>query len=208
MPPKADAWLARAQELLQGNKGDLIPGATSLLSAVYGVNSPQLKAFTDALAQQAKGASNPGNAAFYQQGYALGTVQNVVAEIRQGLISNIRTQVAGEVFAELIGLAKETLSDNTESSKNVAAVLVAAAFEDVIRRMGAELAGVAGRPKLDSVLTELKAKGVLVGGETGLAQSYLKFRNDSLHADWANVQRSQIESCVAFLESMLLKHFS
>src|ERR1700747_81940 len=45
-------------------------------------------------------------------------------------------------------LSKETLEDDTESVKNVSAVLTAAAFEDLMRRMGSELAGVVGRSLL------------------------------------------------------------
>jgi hypothetical protein len=67
---------------------------------------------------------------------------------------------------------------------------------------------VAGRPSLQEVTTALKGAGVLKGGEIGTAQSFLKFRNDSLHADWANVSRTQVESCTAFIEAMLVKHFS
>jgi hypothetical protein len=67
---------------------------------------------------------------------------------------------------------------------------------------------VVGRPKLEDVIIALKDTGVLKGGEVGTAQSYLKFRNDSLHADWAKVQKSQIQSCTAFIEALLQKHFS
>lgn len=35
-----------------------------------------------------------------------------------------------------------------------------------------------------------------------------KTRNDSLHADWANVQHSQVQSCIGFIEPLLVKHFS
>ena len=90
----------------------------------------------------------------------------------------------------------------------MSAVLIAAAFEDLMRRMGTEFAGVVGRPSLQDVITALKDAGVLKGGEIGTAQSFLKFRNDSLHADWANVSRVQVESCTAFVDSMLVKHFS
>jgi hypothetical protein len=110
-------------------------------------------------------------------------------------------------LSELVGLSKEIM-DDTDAAKNVSAVLIAAAFEDLMRRMGSELAAVNGRPKLEEVLTALKAAGVLKGGEIGVAQSYLKFRNDSLHADWGNVQKSQVQSCTAFIETLLVKHFS
>ena len=116
--------------------------------------------------------------------------------------------MAGEVLADLVGLGKETLFQPTEAAKNVAAVMIASAFEDLLRRMGVELAGVIGRPSLQDVLNALKDKVVLKGGEIGTAQSFLKFRNDSLHADWANVSRAQVDSCTAFIGAMLLRHFS
>ena len=74
--------------------------------------------------------------------------------------------------------------------------------------MGEEFAGVTTRPKLEEVIAALKTADVLKGGQIATAQGFLKFLNDSLHADWANVDRSQVESCLAFSESLLLKHFS
>lgn len=56
------------------------------------------------------------------------------------------------------GLQK--LQEQTDAAKDVAAFLIAAAFEDLIRRMGSELAGVAGRPDLQDVVTELKNAGL------------------------------------------------
>lgn len=90
----------------------------------------------------------------------------------------------------------------------VAAVLTAAAFEDLMRRLGQERAGIAGRVKLEQVLIELKERGVLQGGEPGVAQSFLKFRNDSLHADWDNVTELQVSSCLGLLDSLIIKHLA
>jgi len=138
----------------------------------------------------------------------LGAIRNVIAELKAGLIVKLRVVVAGEILAELIRLSKELMIDRTEEAKTTAAVLVAAAYEGLIRRMGEEFAGVTDRPKLEEVIGTLKNAAVLKGGEVAVAQSYLKFRNDSLHADWKNVDRSQVESCLAFSESLLLKHFT
>jgi hypothetical protein len=182
--------------------------AVSFLTAIYGPQSPQLKAYADALAQIAKSAESTGNAASHQRVHAYGVIQNTVAEIRSGLITSLRAEVAGEVLSELVALGKQILEDNSDSAKNVSAVLIAAAFEDLIRRMGNELACVKGRPKLEAVVTGLKEANILRGGEVGTAISYLKFRNDSLHADWANVQRPQIQSCIGFVEALLVRHFS
>lgn len=210
MVNNADAWLARAKTVISQPQpaGEAIQFAISLLSAMYGPQSPQLTTFTAGLAQVAKLAPNPTNSDHHQWLHARGAITNVVAEIEGGLIVSLRAQVAGEIFAELVALGKDTLDDDTDTAKNVAAVLVAAAFEDLMRRMGSELAGVVGRPKLEEVVIALKNAGMLKGGEVGTAQSYLKFRNDSLHADWAKVQKSQVQSCMAFIEALLVKHFS
>jgi len=61
---------------------------------------------------------------------------------------------------------------------------------------------------LAEVLTELKNKGVLDGTQIGVAQSYLTFRNKSLHAEWDKVGRETVASVLAFTEQLLLKHFS
>jgi hypothetical protein len=210
MTTNADAWIVRAKTLLGGQHApsEVVQFAISLLAAIYGTQSAQSEALTTALAQIAKLAANPINSAHHQEVYALGAIRNTVAEIEGGLIVSLRAQVAGEIFAELVGLGKIILEDDTDAAKNVSAVLIAAAFEDLMRRMGLELAGVVGRPKLEEVLTALKNAGIFKGGEVGIAQSYLKFRNDSLHADWANVQKSQVQSCTAFIEALLVKHFS
>lgn len=120
----------------------------------------------------------------------------------------MRVAVVGEVLSEMVRLAKEILSERTEASKNTAAVLTAAAYEGLVRRMGEELADVTDRPKLEDVIGTLKRADILKGGQIGTAQSFLKFRNDALHADWSQIDRSQVESCIAFCESLLLKHFS
>lgn len=210
MANATDAWLKRAKEVLaEGAQGSQsVPFAASILSALYGSKSPQIESFNARMKEVSSKANNTTDAYYSQALQAYNTIQNVIGEIESGLIVNLRAQVAGEVLSELVGLGKELLADETESSKNVSAVLIAAAFEDLIRRMGSELAGVTGRPKLEEVIGALKAAGVLKGGEIGVAQSYLKFRNDSLHADWSNVQKSQVQSCTAFIESLLVKHFS
>ena len=90
----------------------------------------------------------------------------------------------------------------------MAAVLTAAAFEDLMRRLALEKIGLTARIKLEQVLVELKEKGVLQGGEPGVAQSFLKFRNDSLHADWQNVTEAQVSSCLSLVDALMIKHLS
>lgn len=140
--------------------------------------------------------------------HARGVIANTIRELENGLVTNLRTSIEGEVLGDLLALSKEALSANSEETKNVAAFLSAAAFEDCVRRLGTEKAGVQGRPKLELVLASLKDAGVLRGGTISLSNSMLKFRNDSIHADWANVSRAQVESCLALTDSLLREYFS
>jgi hypothetical protein len=120
----AGPWLTRAKSMLEERHlpSEDIQFAVSLLAAIYGAQSPQSNAFNTGLAQIAKSAENVTDAVFHQQSHAHGTIRNTVAEIEGGLITSLRTQVAGEIFAELVGLGKEILEDDVESAKNVSAV--------------------------------------------------------------------------------------
>jgi hypothetical protein len=209
------AWIKRADKVLalgdsasHGVASEATQFATSLLTVLYGPHSTQLKAFSEGCDAISKMKSGTGSVPIQLCRHARGAITNAKAELEAGLVGSIRVQVTGEVLADLVSLGKEILAGGTEVAKNVAAVLIAAAFEDLIRRMGAEFAAVLGRPGLQHVITALQAAGALKGGEIGTAQSFLKFRNDSLHADWANVSRVQVESCAAFIDAMLVGHFS
>jgi hypothetical protein len=207
------AWTKRANELVAkgdsanyGAATEATQFATSMLTALYGEKSTQLRSFSEGYEAITK--IKGGNIPLLLCRHAIGAINNAKAELEAGLIVSLRLQVSGEVLGELVGMGKEILASNTDAAKNVGSVMIAAAFEDLLRRMGSELAGVKGRPSLQEILVSIKDAGVLKGGEIGTAQSFLKFRNDSLHADWANISRAQVESCMAFVEAMLLKHFS
>jgi hypothetical protein len=205
-----DSWISRANAVLEGghsttNASELMQFATSIIAAFYGSESPQMKTFRDSTDGICRGKDAVEHRLHL---HARATIRNVKAELETGLIKSVRALITGENISEFLALAKDVLSENSEASKNVGAVLVAAAFEDVIRRMGAEFAGVTGRPKLEEVIGTLKQKDVLRGGEPTTALGYLRFRNDSLHADWSKVERSQIHSCLSFAEQILVKHFS
>jgi hypothetical protein len=205
-----DAWIKRAEEVLAisgyAAPTQLYQFALSLLTTFYGPSSVQLKALKDSvdtIQRYTKGS-------IYNEilAHCSGVIQTTIADIRAGLVGDVRAQIQGEVLGDLVILSKDALSDNSGSAMHVAAVLIAAAFEDILRRLAAEKAGLAERPKLEQVITALKDADLLKGGEISTAHSYLKFRNDSLHADWPQVHRFQVEGCISFVDSLLLKHFS
>ncbi len=179
-----------------------------MMTSLYGPESPQLRQFRDGCAAITKVAPNPRNLDFSLGQHAAGAILNTIAELKAGLITRLRAVVAGEILQELLRLGKEILMERSDEAKNAAAVLTAAAYEGLIRRIAEEFARVTGRSKLEEVISALKAASIFKGGQVGTAQSYLKFRNDSLHADRENIDRSQVESCLAFSESLLLKHLT
>ena len=206
-----EMWIKRADEVLAtsigGFSGEKIKCATSMITAFYGPESSQMKVFRATM----EGITKEKDFVQHKLDLnALGTIRNIKAELSTGLIKSVRALIAGEVLAELVALAKEILSETQapEVAKNIGAVLVASAFEDLLRRMGAEFADITDRPKLERVINILQEKEVLKGGEPTVALGHLKFRNDSLHADWDQVHRSQVDSCLALVESLLVKHFA
>jgi hypothetical protein len=205
MPANVEQWLKRAKEFdlneWQGHGGhasEALQFAISITSAFYGPASPQLEILKRRAATDKQGFFD-----VYQ--ISSGAIKNVVAEIEAGLITAIRLEITGEVLGDLTAMAQEALSENRNA---VAAVLTAAAFEDLMRRLAQDKAGITNRIKLEQILNELKDKHVLQGRKPALANSFLKFRNDSLHADWNSVKESQISSCLALLNSLIVKHLS
>jgi hypothetical protein len=206
--PEETKWIEQGNQLLDpgiGGPYDLPPFAVSMLTHFYGPGSMQLRAYMEGAENITKRKEGVAHHLFM---HARGAVANTIRELENGLVANLRTSIQGELLGDLIGLAKEALSQNTDETKNVAAVLSAAAFEDSVRRLAAEKAAVQDRPKLEAVLGALKDAGVLKGGALSHANSTLKFRNDSLHADWQQVTRAPVESCLALTESLLIEYFS
>lgn len=183
---------------------EVFQGALTLLAAVYGPDSPQVKDLQSVAAARVKGASD----SFSRGPAAIGALKSLRGDLDAGLVGTLRAQMAGGVIADFLGLARHALREPGDGAKNVAAVLAAAIYEDTIRRLGSELAGITDRPRLTEVLEQLKSKGVLRDAQFTIAQSYLKFRNDALHADWERVQRESVASALGFVEQLLLKHFS
>jgi len=129
---------------------------------------------------------------------------SVAAARLQVELESAARRFTSEVIADFVALAREVLGESGANANNVAAVLAAAAYEDTLRRM----AGGAGpEKKLAQVIEDLKNGGVLVSPQLGIAQSFLKFRNQALHAEWETIERGSVESVLAFVQDLLLRHF-
>ncbi len=190
---------------------ELVNGTISLAKICYGPESSQCSGLItcrDALLGTFLNAHQRQRAAFQAIDFTNGLLATLLSELNDGLIGNLQQRIAGEVLGDLIELAKTVLEDHTPGTLNVAAVLIAASYEDTLRRMGTELAGISNKPKLEKVQNILKEKDLLRGSEVSALAGFLKFRNDALHADWDHIEKTTVHSCLSFVEQLLLKHFS
>ena len=195
----------RSSAMLQST---LYHGVLGVMQSLYGTDSIQEKALRDhieAIRQKGHPANEHDIAVAID--VVKGTLTSIKAELDAGFIGSLRVTLTGEVLADLIKLSRTTLTETGDGSKNVAAVLAAAAFEGAMRKLS-DTKGLGEQEKLADVLTTLKDNGVLQGAEVGIAQSYLSFRNRALHAKWSEVDRPGIESALAFTEQLILKHFT
>ena len=183
-------------------------GTIGLMQALYGPKSSQEQALSTYV-ERLRETYHPSNQNIINQSILAikGTLISIKAELDSGFIGTLRGRLTGETLTDFIKLARAVLEEANNDAKNVAAVLAAAAFEDVIRRL-ANLRGGKDTEKLADVLIWLKDMGVLQGSEVGIAQSYLSFRNRALHAKWDEVNLPSVESVLAFTEQIILKNFT
>src|SRR5205823_783646 len=103
----------------------------TLVEAIYGISSAQLRRLNASLEQERKLHMRFGNALHPLSRILLGTLQATRNDLRSGTIQNlIRTAIASLVL-DFVELAQRALEDGRS---DVAAVLVAAAFEDLMKK--------------------------------------------------------------------------
>lgn len=209
---RVDELLSRLDNVISlAQKGDrttidlCFMGTLTIIESLYGANSSQMKALSEAKKAYIK--------PHYSTTYALrsmgdiirGTLLNIREELDTNLIRNIKTEAAGAVIGDLVALAKEKLK---AGYSNVAAVLVSAALEDALKRKAEEFGINVGNKTLSTVISSLKSKSFFKGAQVPIITSYIKMRNAAMHADWDKIQKADISSLIGFLEPFLLEHFS
>ena len=61
---------------------------------------------------------------------------------------------------------------------------------------------------MTEVISALKSKGLIKGGQNKLLQALPKIRNLALHAQWDKFSELEVGSVLGYVEQFLLKHFS
>lgn len=127
----------------------------------------------------------------------------VKKELVGGWLFNLKGAVAGEIFADFTGLAKRALDEN----KDVAAVLVCAALEDALKRVGMQEGLDVEDKDMPEVINGLKAHGTIKGPQVAIAKGYIRLRNKAFHAQWNQIEKPEVSSAIGFTEQFLLEDF-
>ena len=185
---------------------EMFHGAVDIMMILYGPSSVQLQNFLKEEESIRQKYVGEGGAEFRQQ-LTRGVLKNMKAAIETGIIESLQKSITGEVLSDFLQLARTVFDEKGDNAKNVASVLAAALFEDTLRRI-AILNGIPHIEKLQDVITELKNKSLLKGSQVGIANSYLNFRNNALHAQWDKIEREAVASVLGFCEQLMLKEIA
>ena len=184
--------------------GEIYSGTIAIATQLWGASSAQVGAVKqlreDMRASRYVESGKASNIVLLCQG----VLRSIASDIRAGRLGSIRLESQGQVFADFINVAKTALAEDT---KDVAAVLAAAALEDTLKRYG-EVKGLDAEDKdLTTVVNALKSAGLLSATQGSLLKGMVPFRNKALHAEWAKIDTAEVQGVLAFVEEFLVKHF-
>ncbi len=133
-----------------------------------------------------------------------GIYRSAKADYDGGYIFKLEARVSGEIFGDLVSVAKEALANGNIPA---AAVLAAAALEDALKRY-ALLSGIDVSDKpMQQVVAALKGKGLVAGAQKTLLDTMPKIRDYAMHANWEKLTAADASSVIGFVEQFLLMHF-
>ncbi len=182
--------------------------ALSILSAVYGPTSNQVRSFQDRLK---KGVGRHDDADHQYDTRLAGAIESsvdaAVADLDAGITTPFVVHAKGEILADFVTLAREALDTRTTGADRVAAVLVAAALEETLKQLGA-LRGVDVYSRdMRGVIQKLCDAELLVGAQFSLAQGFVKFRDHAFHGQFDEISRVTSESALTFVDGLLSTAF-
>jgi hypothetical protein len=182
---------------------EIFLGTLSVLSYLYGENSIILTTFTKSAEQIRKTIQN-GISGVSRQLYhlSLGALNSAKKDIELGLVKSIEKRIAAEVYSDFILMAKSAI-DN--SYKDVSAVMVSAAFEDMLKKYG-KLNGILNLEEKDltEVINALSAASLLGGPQLKILRSHVGLRNKAMHAEWDKIDTPEVKGLIAFTEEFII----
>lgn len=171
--------------------------AQNLILAAFGLSSPHYKNY---LAQY---DSCGGRESDVRSLYAI--FSSARNDFAGGYVFNVELRVSGEVFGDMIVLARQALS---EGHTGVAAVLACAALEDALKRYAISSGLNVEGKTMQEVVNALKGGGQVSGVQKTLLDAMPRIRNAAMHADWGKLSEPDVSSVLGFTEQFLLSKFS
>jgi len=209
-----DDFLKRINELLslkwRGQQafdilGEVYSGTIAIATQLWGANSPQVATVNNLRNDMQTSNWSTVTKAENIVLQCHGALKSFASDIEAGRLSALRLEYQGQVFADILNTAKAAISEN---SKDVAAVLAAAALEDTLKRY-AEAEGIDVEDKdLTTVVNALKSAGLLSAPQSALLKGMVPFRNKALHAEWAKIGEAEVSGVIAFAEEFLIRKFT
>ncbi len=181
-------------------------GTLSIVSGLYGSNSPQIEAVCEANSRIMKYNWRESLKNVTLVAELKGILDNVKVEIEGGLLKSIREEARGEILADFVVLAKDAID---KDMKDVAAVLSCAALEDALKRF-AESVDIkeVDDKDISEVINALKSASVISSMQAKVVQSFVGIRNKAMHAEWKKIDTSEVHSVIAFVQDFIAKRFT
>ncbi len=127
------------------------------------------------------------------------------SDFEGGYLYDIERSLTGELFGDLVALAKTSLA---EGHHTVATVLASAALEDALKRYAVANGLTVEGNTMEQVVNALKSQGLVSGPQKALLSAMPKIRNHAMHADWDKLTPQDAGSVVGFVEHFLLSNFT
>lgn len=132
---------------------------------------------------------------------ALGLLTAAAEDYERGYLTSLRREISDELIIDLCLSAESLVADGR---KEPAAVLAAAALEDCLRRRAEDNGVWKEGNGLSENANALKTVGVLSGATAKMVPSWNKFRNNAMHADWAQITEAEITGVTGFLKTFVV----
>jgi len=173
--------------------------AINLLHGVFGETNPHYLRLRDELSRIGNNYIDER-----QLNACRGMFLGAKSDFDGGFLFDVKRSIAGELFGDMVALAKAALD---EGHHTVAAVLASAALEDALKRFAESNDLVVEGASMEQVVNALKSKGLVEGPQKGLLSVMPKIRNHAMHADWDALTPQDAGSIIGFVEHFLLSNF-
>lgn len=138
----------------------------------------------------------------------VGILKGIEHDIKSGMLTNFRSLVQAEIFADFLDMAEHLLR---EGYKDASAVLLGAVLEDSLRKIadvnGVNILNSKGKPltsdPLNAALAKKDVYNALVQKQI---TSWANLRNDAAHGHFDRYDSAQVQQMLLFVQKFCADH--